>query len=107
VERRRDEDAPGLLFAEGLDVFWRCVVPDLDRLMAEVFTEVGGERRMTGARDANRYPEGSVTVVLEVATRGGAQEDAQGVVRNEPQYAPKCDDGAPAHCAPVGEYKYT
>lgn len=62
---------------------------------------------MTGARDANRYPEGSVTVlVLEGATRGGAHEEAQGVVRNVPQYVPKCD-GAPAHCAPVGEYKRT
>jgi hypothetical protein len=65
--------------------------------MAEAF----GERRTTGARDANLYPEGSVTGhVLEGATTGGTQEEAQGVVRNAPKW-----DGAPAHCAPAGEYK--
>lgn len=76
VERRRDEDALGPLFADGLDDFWRCAVPDLDRLIAEAFPEVGGERRTSGARDANLYPEGSVTgPVREGATRGGTQEE--------------------------------
>ena len=99
MDRRRDEDALDLLFADGLDDFWRCAVPDLDRLIAEAFPEVGGERRTTGARDANLYPGGSDTgLVHEGATRGGTQEEVQGVVRNVPQCAPKCD-GAPAHCA--------
>lgn len=44
--------------------------------MAEAFPAVG-ERRTTGARDANLYREGSVTgLVLEDATRGGAQDEA-------------------------------
>lgn len=75
--------------------------------MAVAFPEVGGERRTTGARDANLYPEGSVKgLVHDGATRGGTHEEVQGIVRNVPQDAPKCD-GAPAHCTTAGEYKRT
>jgi hypothetical protein len=75
---------------------------DLDRLITEAFPEVGGGWQTTGARDANMYPEGSATrLVPEGATRGGTQEEVQGVIRNAPQYVPKCNS------APAGEYEYT
>jgi len=56
-----------------------------------------GDRRTTGARDANLYSEGSVTGSDRLgaggATRGAAQEwfkdcGMQGDVLNAPQYAP-------------------
>lgn len=57
-----------------------------------------GDRRTTGARDANLYSEGSVTGTDRLgagATRGAAQEwfkdcGMQGDVLNAPQYAPCC-----------------
>lgn len=57
-----------------------------------------GDRRMTGARDANLYSEGSATGSDRLgagATRGAAQEwfkdcGMQGDVLNAPQYAPNC-----------------
>lgn len=57
---------------------------------------LGCDRRMTGARDANLYSEGSVTGSDRVgagATSGAAQEwfkdcGIQGDVLNAPQYAP-------------------
>jgi hypothetical protein len=57
-----------------------------------------GDRRTTGARDANLYSEGSVTGSGRLgagATSGAAQEwfkdcGMQGDVLNAPQYAPTC-----------------
>lgn len=78
-------------FSNGWGSFPWCAVFDLGCLEL-------GDRRMTGARDANLYSEGSVTGSDRLgagATRGAAQEwfkdcGMQGDVLNAPQYAPSC-----------------